>query len=101
MFMNHSREQWEVSDKCLNLIALKPGEKVLDIGCAMGYYSVKMAGQVGASGLVYAIDTEESYLQFLDDFAKKEGLTNIKTVPSSPTDIKVNDQADVAFICSL
>ncbi|MGA2863341.1 MAG: methyltransferase domain-containing protein [Verrucomicrobiota bacterium] len=101
MFLNPAREQWESSDKCLKLVGLRKGQKVLDIGCGMGYYTYKMAAQVGPKGLVYAIDTEENYLRFIDQFIQKEGLRNIKTVASLPNDIKVHDQADVAFICSL
>jgi ubiquinone/menaquinone biosynthesis C-methylase UbiE len=101
MFMNPCREQWESSDQVLNLLALRRGDKVLDIGCGMGYYTYKMAAQVGPKGLVYAIDTDENYLRFIEQFVKKEGLGSIKTVASAQTDIRVNDQADVAFICSL
>ena len=101
MFMNPRREQWESSAKSLQRIALQPGQKVLDIGCGMGYYTYQMAAQVGPAGLVYAIETDESYLQFIKQQVKTERLRNVKTVLSLPDDIKVNDQADVAFICSL
>jgi ubiquinone/menaquinone biosynthesis C-methylase UbiE len=101
MFMNPRRDEWESSEKCLKLVALQPGEKVLDIGCGMGFYTYKMAAQVGPKGLVYAIDTEEEYIKSLDATISDEKIGNIKTIVSSPTDIKVNDQADVAFICSL
>jgi SAM-dependent methyltransferase len=37
----------------------------------------------------------------VDATSKDEKIANVKTVLSVPNDIKVTDQADVAFICSL
>ena len=38
---------------------IKPGMKVIDYGCAMGYFSLPMAKMVGESGKVYGFDIQD------------------------------------------
>ncbi len=101
MFMNPNRDSWESSAAIIRLMNLQKGQKVADIGCGIGFFSLKMAREVGPTGKIFAIDTEEPYTQRVKEFAEKEKLTNIQTVVSLPTDIKVSEKFDVAFIASL
>ncbi len=101
MFMNPEREQWESSASILRMLAIKPGQKIADVGCGLGYFTLKMAHLAGPTGLVYAIDTDESYTQRVMEFAAKEQLSNIKPVVSIPTDTKIPEKVDMAFIASL
>jgi 2-polyprenyl-3-methyl-5-hydroxy-6-metoxy-1,4-benzoquinol methylase len=56
---------------------IKPGMKVVDYGCAMGYFSLPMANLVGENGQVYAIDIQQKMLDSLTRRAKKAGLDRI------------------------
>jgi len=42
----------------LDVLALKPGERVLHVGSGVGYYSAVMAEMVGATGAVYAVEVD-------------------------------------------
>jgi protein-L-isoaspartate(D-aspartate) O-methyltransferase len=42
----------------IDALQLKPGERVLHIGCATGYYSALMAHVVGSEGMVTAMDVD-------------------------------------------
>lgn len=44
----------------LRLLALRPGERVLDIGSGPGYLAASMADAVGTTGTVVGIDTAEA-----------------------------------------
>jgi arsenite methyltransferase len=44
-------------------LALKPGERVLDLACGPGYLSAEMAEEVGTGGRVHAVDVSESMLE--------------------------------------
>ena len=44
----------------LDLLALRPGETVVDIGAGPGFLAAEMAAAVGDSGRVYAVDPSES-----------------------------------------
>jgi len=46
----------------LRALALRPGERVLDIGSGPGFLASEMGAAVGPSGRVYAIDSSESML---------------------------------------
>ena len=44
---------------------LSEGDKVADIGCGMGFFSIAMADFVGSSGNVYAVDIQQKMLDIL------------------------------------
>ena len=54
---------------------LKPyvseGDRVADIGCGMGYFSIAMADFVGPSGTVFAVDLQQQMLDVLNRRALK------------------------------
>jgi 2-polyprenyl-3-methyl-5-hydroxy-6-metoxy-1,4-benzoquinol methylase len=56
---------------------VKPGMKVVDFGCAMGFFSLPMARMVGETGKVYAVDIQEKMIQWLSKRAAKAKLSQI------------------------
>jgi protein-L-isoaspartate(D-aspartate) O-methyltransferase len=44
---------------CIDALALCPGDRVLHVGCGLGYYSAIMAHCVGSQGSVVAIEVDE------------------------------------------
>lgn len=50
---------------------VKPGMKIIDFGCAMGYFSIPMAKMAGPDGTVYCIDIQEKMLDKLSKRANK------------------------------
>lgn len=56
---------------------LKPGMKVVDFGCAMGYFSLPMAKMVGSEGTVYCFDIQQKMLGKLTTRAIDHGLSGI------------------------
>ncbi len=101
LFNDPSRTSWDYSDKIINLLKINSGDKVIDIGSGLGYYSLKLRNLVGDTGLVYSVDTNNNYIQYLSDFSKSYNYKNITTINSKENNISVNDKADVAFMCSL
>jgi cyclopropane fatty-acyl-phospholipid synthase-like methyltransferase len=53
---------------------LKEGMKVLDLGCAMGFFSLPMARMVGENGKVVCVDLQAKMLKSLEKRARKAGL---------------------------
>ncbi len=101
MFNNPRRNDWENSDEILKHIPLKEGDKVMDIGCGFGYYAYRFSKKVGKSGKVYAVDTDDKYIKYLNNFVKKYNVDNMLPVTSKNSDVCVNDVADVAFMSSV
>ncbi len=59
------------------------GQTVADLGCGGGFYTIPAAKIVGPSGLVYAVDIQESKLAFTQSIAHQLGRTNINTVQAN------------------
>lgn len=55
---------------------IEEGMKVLDIGCAMGFFSLQMARMVGPNGKVICVDVQEKMINVLEKRAWKAGLSN-------------------------
>jgi ubiquinone/menaquinone biosynthesis C-methylase UbiE len=58
----------------LNLAALRPGERVLDVGCGSGDLALAAARQVGKSGEVWGIDAAPEMVEVARGKAKRRGL---------------------------
>src|SRR5215470_17738455 len=56
-----SRDQAGEAERVMNLLGVKPGVTVADIGAGSGYYTVRLARRVGPTGHVYDEDVEPEY----------------------------------------
>jgi ubiquinone/menaquinone biosynthesis C-methylase UbiE len=55
---------------------IREGMKVLDIGCAMGFFSLPLARMVGEKGRVICVDMQEKMIMSLEKRAGKLGLSH-------------------------
>ncbi len=55
---------------------VKEGMKVLDIGCAMGFFSLPLAEMVGFKGKVICVDVQAKMIESLERRARKAGLSD-------------------------
>lgn len=83
------RESEENPEGALDAIGIKQGMVVADIGAGTGYFSLRIAKRVGASGKVYAEDIQPEMLRRLRQNATDQKLSNIQTVLGSDTDPKL------------
>lgn len=67
-------------ERVMDLLKIKEGSSVADIGAGSGWFTVRAARRVGATGTVYAVDINRDYLKYIDERAQKESLTNIRTI---------------------
>jgi arsenite methyltransferase len=51
-------------DETLRRLGLKPGERVIDIGCGPGFLCKSMAAAVGPTGCVVGIDISQDLIDF-------------------------------------
>jgi ubiquinone/menaquinone biosynthesis C-methylase UbiE len=87
------REEEENPKKLLELLKLKDGEVVADIGAGSGYYTFRMAKLVGPKGRILAVDIQKEMLDIVRDRMKKENLTNVEPVLGEEADPKLKDQS--------
>jgi ubiquinone/menaquinone biosynthesis C-methylase UbiE len=53
---------------------LKPGMTVIDVGCAMGFFTLPMAKMVRSEGKVIALDVQQKMINKLDKKIRKHGI---------------------------
>lgn len=80
IFEDPKREERLQVNRVMDLLGIKEGSQVADIGAGSGWFSVRAAKRVGSGGIVYAVDINREYLKYIDNRTKKEGLPNIRTI---------------------
>ena len=73
---------------------VRPGMCVMDVGCAMGFFSLPLAWMVGQDGRVICVDLQQKMLDVLARRAARAGLTDrIETRLCGPASLGVADLA--------
>jgi len=67
------RKLWHNPEKILEPY-IKQGMRVVDIGCAMGFFSLPLAKLVGLNGKVVCVDIQKKMIRSLEKRAKKADL---------------------------
>lgn len=80
-------------------LALRPGDRVLDVCCGSGASAIPAAVRVGSTGQVLGIDIAESLLQLARDKAQQQGLENIKFQAGDFETLGFPDESFDAIVC--
>ena len=92
-----SREKEERTDLLIQLLQLKKGMAIADIGAGTGYLSRRMADKIGANGVVYAVDLQPEMMGKIKLLAKKH--INIQPILSQVDDVKLTENSiDIAIM---
>lgn len=67
-------------NRVMDVLGIKTGSNVADIGAGSGWFSVLAARRVGQEGTVFAVDINKGYLEHIDKRSKEENLPNIRTI---------------------
>ncbi len=83
----------------VNLV--KEGQTFLDYGCGTGSFTIPAARMVGTRGKVYALDCFPRQLEIVEEKSRKEGLTNIETIPSDRKTGLPDECIDIIWMCDV
>ena len=79
-------------------LGLKPGMVIADIGAGTGIFSRPFAKGVAPSGKVYSVDIDKGLLEYINQRAKQENISNIRTVAGKFDDPAIpGKDVDMAF----
>lgn len=89
-------------NKLLKRAGLKPGQKVLEVGCGPGFFTIPAAAIVGDKGLIYAVDIHPLAIKRVNEKIQQKGIQNISPILTNASDTDLADQSiDLAFLFGL
>jgi predicted methyltransferase len=86
-------------DRVMDILNIKEGKSVADLGAGSGWFTTRAAQRVGTNGKVFAIEINQDFINHINDRAKKENLPQIQTVLGTEDDPKLaNNSVDAVLI---
>lgn len=88
--------------KLLKAAGLKPGMKVLEVGCGPGAFTIPAAGIAGSEGLIYTVDIHPLAIKRVNEKIAESGIGNIQPVLADASNTGLLDQEiDLVFVFGL
>jgi ubiquinone/menaquinone biosynthesis C-methylase UbiE len=87
--------------RLVDLLALRPGDVVLDVGCGTGLCFEQLLEQVGPTGKVIGLDPAPDMLDLAARRVREEGWTNVTLLASAAEDIRLDEPADHVLFCAV
>ena len=90
------------SYKLLKAAGLKEGQRVLEVGCGPGFFTIPAAQIVGDEGHVYAVDVHPLAIKRVKQKIEKQGIENVEPLLANASDTGLPDGSiDLAFLFGL
>ena len=87
------------AERVMDLLGIKPGQRVADIGAGLGYYTVRVARRLGPGATIYATDVQPEYLDRLRGRLARDRISGVHVILGLPRDPRLPaDSVDVAIL---
>ena len=93
IFETPGRDERLQIQRVMDLLGIKQGSGVADLGAGSGWFTVRASARVGSTGVMYAEDINPQAIQYIDQRIQKEKLSNVRTVLGTPDDPKLPPQS--------
>lgn len=74
------RDTWHQPDRVMDLVGVKPGMVIGEVGAGHGYFTFHLSRRVGEYGKIYANDIASRALASIRSKCETQGITNIETI---------------------
>ena len=81
-----ARDTAREAQRVMDLLDVRPGMTVADVGAGSGYYTVRLSPRVGPRGRVIAQDVVPRYLERLGARVRRDSLRNVTLALGEPHD---------------
>ncbi len=95
-YASHSQGQERWAKELMDLLALRPGESVLDLGCGDGRHTAALAAMV-PGGRVVGIDRSEEMVAFAREHFPPEKFPNLSFLRADASALPFNAEFDAVF----
>ena len=87
------------ADEILRKLGLRSGMKMAEIGCGSGFFSFPAAAIAGKEGFVWGVDINQEFLDYCNDRAKEDHVSNIAFLRGEESKIPLGEgAADVVLM---
>jgi cyclopropane fatty-acyl-phospholipid synthase-like methyltransferase len=99
-FDNPERDKWQMPDRIIAALSLRPTDSVADVGAGTGYMSVRFARHL-KEGTVFAVDIEPNMVKHLAERAKAAGIENLRAITAGARSPNLPEAVDVIFLLNV
>ncbi len=86
-------------DVVMDLVGIRPGLVIGEVGAGRGRVTVHLAARVGAGGKIYANDIDAAALDYLKARCQRQGIANVEAVLGAAEDARLPKNAlDMVFM---
>jgi SAM-dependent methyltransferase len=93
IFERKDRDEKLQVQRVMDVLGIRPGANVADIGAGSGWFSVRAAKRAAPGGVVYAVDINPESISYIDNRIHRENIANIKTVLGTADDPKLPENS--------
>jgi SAM-dependent methyltransferase len=98
-FEDPARDAWQMPDSIVSVLCVTDDLVIVDIGSATGYFPVRFANAC-PSGKVFGSDIEAEMVWYLNERARREGVSNLVSILAAPDDPYLPMRVDIVFMCN-
>ena len=93
IFESPDRDQRLQVERVMDILGIRPGSGVADIGAGSGWFTVRAAKRAGEHGIVYAVDINPDAIDYINNRMRRENIHNVRTVLGSPSDPRLPENS--------
>jgi ubiquinone/menaquinone biosynthesis C-methylase UbiE len=83
----------------MDLIGVRPGFVIGEVGAGRGRVTVHLADRVGPKGKIYANDIDEAMLKYLEERCERQGISNVEIILGRVDDARLPaNSLDLVFM---
>jgi SAM-dependent methyltransferase len=86
IFEDKERDKKLQVERVMDILGIKEGTHVADIGAGSGWFAVRAAKRAGTTGIVYAVDINPESIAYIDRRTQRDGIGNVHTILSEQDD---------------
>jgi demethylmenaquinone methyltransferase/2-methoxy-6-polyprenyl-1,4-benzoquinol methylase len=83
------RRRFSDPEKILNGAGVRAGERVLEVGCGRGFFTLPLATRLGDAGSLVAVDVTQAAVDCVANKVKLAGLSNVRVVRANALETRL------------
>jgi ubiquinone/menaquinone biosynthesis C-methylase UbiE len=89
IFEDKDREKKLQVERVMDILGIKEGTHVADIGAGSGWFAVRAAKRVGSTGIVYAVDINPESIAYINRRTQRDSIGNVRAILSNEDDSRL------------